>query len=161
MAVGIAGDSTIFGTYWNYNGRKFYYLETTGKNWKIGELPEEYKNESAQIYELIPAAILSHSWETATVKVQDGVTILPITVTVDNIGTASASGVFVYAGFDAGGNQLWNPETSQTFTLAPGQTTTVTLNLRVPGNKYTRLEVQISYGGYAVDESYSKWLQTP
>lgn len=161
MAVGVASMDSVFGTYWNYNGRKYYYVETTGKNWKIGELPDEYKNESAHIYELIPVPILTHDWKTATVNVQGGVATLPITIAVDNIGTASASGVFVYAGFDAGGNQMWNPETSQTFTLAPGQSTIVNLNLRIPRDTYTRLEVQISYGGYAVDESYSKWIQTP
>ncbi len=40
MAVGIGIDA--YGTYWELDGEKYFYLETTGEGWEIGEMPPEY-----------------------------------------------------------------------------------------------------------------------
>jgi hypothetical protein len=49
LAVGVLGNN-LHGTYWTYNNRTYYYCETTGKGFKIGELPVEFKDQSAYIY---------------------------------------------------------------------------------------------------------------
>ena len=49
VAVGVKGGEGIYGTYWTYQGDRFFYLETTGKNWEIGEIPNQYKSEKATI----------------------------------------------------------------------------------------------------------------
>jgi hypothetical protein len=51
-AVGILGDN-LKGTYWEYpqtSGQKYYYCETTGDGFKIGQIPETYSGVSAYIY---------------------------------------------------------------------------------------------------------------
>lgn len=48
-AVGILGDE-LSGYYWTYNNQTYYYCETTGEDWKIGDLPEEYHDVEAYIY---------------------------------------------------------------------------------------------------------------
>ena len=48
MAVGVAGD--FEGTYYNYNRKRYFYLETTGKYYGIGDLPEQYEGMSVNIY---------------------------------------------------------------------------------------------------------------
>lgn len=53
-AVGILGNN-IHGTYWTYpkdSNKTYYYCETTGDNFKIGQLPEEFYGQSASIYEI-------------------------------------------------------------------------------------------------------------
>ncbi len=50
MAVGIKGGDNIYGTYWTYEGSKYYYVETTGEGYDIGQLPPEYAHSTAQIY---------------------------------------------------------------------------------------------------------------
>ena len=52
-AVGILGENIPGGTYWTYNDKKYYFCETTGNGFKIGELPEEYKNKTAYTYPII------------------------------------------------------------------------------------------------------------
>ena len=102
-----------------------------------------------------PVPILTHEWNgtvtgsTATLEVN-----------VDNVGTADAHGVAIYAGFDAGDNMLWNPHYGQPFDLSTGQTKVIRITLQVPSNKHTRIVVQIVDGGYAVDQSYSGWSDT-
>ncbi|MGE5575335.1 MAG: hypothetical protein ACM3UL_04295 [Ignavibacteria bacterium] len=51
-AVGILGNN-LPGTYWTYpegSNRTYYYCETTGNNFMIGDLPDEFKGQSAYIY---------------------------------------------------------------------------------------------------------------
>jgi hypothetical protein len=42
-AVGVMGSEGVSGTYFSYDGGKYYYLETTGTGWKIGQKPARYK----------------------------------------------------------------------------------------------------------------------
>jgi hypothetical protein len=51
MAVGVYGDD-LPGVYWEHDGRRYYYLETTGDGWEVGELPEEYEGEKAYLHEV-------------------------------------------------------------------------------------------------------------
>jgi hypothetical protein len=53
-AVGILGNN-LHGTYWTYptgSNKTYYYCETTGDNFKIGQLPDEFQLKSAYIYEI-------------------------------------------------------------------------------------------------------------
>jgi len=154
MAVGVLGGKGIHGTYFEHDGGKYFYLETTGRGWEIGQMPEEYEGQPVSIFTLDPTPILSHRWSAKTYE-----TDAVVEVTVSNLGTAPARGVYVYAGFDAGGERLWNAERSQRFDLEPGYYVDVTLSLDLPeGKETTRLVVQTVYMGYAYDESRSEWF---
>jgi len=51
-AVGILGEN-LRGTYWTYpqeSNQTYYYCETTGVNFKIGQLPPEFSGQSVKIY---------------------------------------------------------------------------------------------------------------
>jgi len=153
MAVGIS-ITNISGTYYSSGGKHYYYVETTGKNWKIGEIPPEYKDSPVTILSLEPKPIITHSWESKSVAYT-----MTLNVMVKNVGTASAKGYMIKTGFEAGEDLLWNAETSDTFNLEPGNEKTLTLTLSVPRNKYTRLVVEVLNGeGYYVDISYSDWF---
>jgi predicted transglutaminase-like cysteine proteinase len=152
-AVGVAGGEDVYGTFWKYGGKNYYYLETTGEGWEIGDIPEEYQQASAHIYPMIPIPILTHSW-----TVEPNGDFIQLEVTVENLGSAEAEGVYVYAGFDASNDRCWNRQISPVFQLGVNESITATLNLLPPYGKYTRIVVQIVYDGYAVDNSYSKWF---
>jgi hypothetical protein len=48
MAVGVKC-SSCSGTSYTYEGAKYYYLETTVTNYKIGQIPDEYRDQKANI----------------------------------------------------------------------------------------------------------------
>lgn len=155
-AVGILGGENIYGTYWKYEGKKYYYIETTDTGWGIGELPDAYEGASAHVYPMVPTPLISHEW-TFESKVLWG----ELTVIVTNLGSATAPDVYVLAGFDAGNGQVWNAEQSGIYDLEAGMQLTTTLVLRSPPSGiHTRLVVQVVMGGYAVSESYSDWFDT-
>ena len=54
IAVGIEGDEHIHGWYYEHNGKKYFYLETTGKGWKVGDIPDENKEDGVHIYSIVP-----------------------------------------------------------------------------------------------------------
>jgi predicted transglutaminase-like cysteine proteinase len=155
VAVGVAGGEGIHGSYWEYKGRKYYYLETTGDGWLLGQIPEVYANASATVYDMVAVPILTHEWTSNGVG-----SSLTVSVVISNHGTATTSDVYVYAGFDAGNDQVWNSQQSQPFNIAIGQEVTVTLILNLPDGKHTRLIVQIVDDGHAVDESHSEWFDS-
>jgi gas vesicle protein len=53
-AVGIAIDDS--GSYYEYEGTKYYYIETTGEGWRIGEIPPELEDTRANIYPISDAS---------------------------------------------------------------------------------------------------------
>ena len=53
-AVGILGNN-LHGTYWTYpegSNKTYYYSETTGDGFRIGQLPDEFQNQKAYIYSI-------------------------------------------------------------------------------------------------------------
>jgi hypothetical protein len=52
-AVGVLGESSLDGYYRNYptdSDNRYYYCETTGEGFEIGELPDDYIGQTAHIY---------------------------------------------------------------------------------------------------------------
>jgi hypothetical protein len=50
-AVGVLGNN-LHGYYYTYNNKTYYYCETTGNGWEIGQIPTEFEDEKAYIYEI-------------------------------------------------------------------------------------------------------------
>ena len=153
MAVGVKISGNISGTCWQYEGDNYYYIETTGLNWRIGQLPEKYKDTTATVCSIVPVPIVSHG---GNFKSNGYFTDIELKIT--NLGTAPAANVTVLAGYDAGGGMLWNSQKVESFTLGIDQQTTVKLTLRIPPREHTRIVVQIVVDGVLVDESFSNWF---
>jgi len=51
-AVGVSIEGAT-GSYYQYNDKKYFYLETTGEGWKIGEMPD-FDDTRASVYPLNP-----------------------------------------------------------------------------------------------------------
>jgi len=52
VAVGIWGEDGAGDYYYTYQGRNYYYCETTGSGWKIGEMSSEYIDDYARIIQV-------------------------------------------------------------------------------------------------------------
>lgn len=52
MGIGIKGETGGIGSYFEYADTPYYYVETTGENWGIGEIPDAYQKEKASIVPL-------------------------------------------------------------------------------------------------------------
>ena len=54
MAVGVAG-TDLPGTFYEFEQRKYYFAETTGIGFEIGQLPSEYSGSQVQIFSITGA----------------------------------------------------------------------------------------------------------
>ena len=52
MGVGIKGEDTMPGSYFEVDGSKYFYVETTSAGWEIGEIPDQMKDQRAKILPL-------------------------------------------------------------------------------------------------------------
>jgi len=52
IALGVRGGEDVEGTYYTYEDDRYYYVETTGEGWEVGEIPDEYTDMSARIVPL-------------------------------------------------------------------------------------------------------------
>lgn len=52
LAVGILGSEGYQGSYYTYSGQRYYYCETTGEGWIMGQIPSEYLGQSATIIQV-------------------------------------------------------------------------------------------------------------
>lgn len=164
IGVGILYSEGIVGAYFEVDGQRYYYIETTNPGWRIGNIPDAYKKINANIYTMTPAPILTHNWEASITKRFVNSKVLEYTVqlnvTVENLGSAPAENIHILAGFDTGTGKIWNPVESQVFDLLIGQGATITLTLQAPLGKHTRLVIQVIDNNYAADQSYSDWFDT-
>jgi len=152
MAVGVKGGEDMPGTYYKYNGSKYYYLETTGENWTIGKVPKEHQKQKVTIYTLNPKPLVTHNWRTYT----DGDSV--IDVVINNNGTGTAENCQLYVAFDGGGNKVYNPKTSDYFSMEAGGGYTWKLSLKYPRKVKTRIIVKIISDGVVLSKSYGKWF---
>lgn len=155
FALGVKDIGNMTGANWENEGDKYYYIETTGNNWRIGVLPEEYKGAQANVYSLIPVPIVTHTGNFTA----DGM-LTSVNLVVSNLGTAAADNVTVLVGFDAGSDTLWNAEQCEPFVLGPDEKSVVKLQLKVPRGKLTRLVIRILVNGVLADDSHSVWFNT-
>ena len=49
LAVGVLGNN-LGGTYWTYNDQNYYYCETTGEGFTVGQLPTQFNGVGAYVY---------------------------------------------------------------------------------------------------------------
>ncbi len=153
MAVAVRGEG-LPGTYYEFQGAHYYYVETTGYGWKIGWIPEEYQNREAIIVPIKSQPLIIHQWESkvmANGKIE-------ITVTVENLGTESANETKVYAALDAGDDKVYDQIWASPLDLSPGSKGVYTVNLKAPANIETRILVKIISNNYLMDESASEWF---
>lgn len=95
MAVGVACDSRAFGypvAPLLHEGTEYCYLETTGAEYRIGEIPEEFRNGSYTMMPLAPRAELDIAFN-ATYAYTSKKAAVGVDINVTNVGSADAKNV--------------------------------------------------------------------
>lgn len=86
MAVGVAGNWTGKGNgnenggrVVEHRGREYWYVETTGDGWSVGEVPEQLLDDPVTVRSLEPTPVLRHSWDAVLTE-----GVVDVTVTVES-----------------------------------------------------------------------------
>ena len=160
-AVGIAGDETVYGTYYEHNGRRYFYLETTGEGWQIGAMPDELQLPStATIVDLSPKPLLTFSWKSMPWQWDNNTVTYQVKLTINNYGSFASYDTRCYVAFES--NQegyVWDQRESNASTIDPLAWGTLTFYLKAPREKWTRLSINVWSNNHPEISDQSEWFK--
>ncbi|WP_135533689.1 hypothetical protein [Halostella pelagica] len=145
MALGVAGDESIEGSYYDHDGRQYYYVETTAPGWNVGELPPDIEDDRAQIesVDAYPSLVFSWSMTPEIGKAKAEIQIL-------NAGKAPARNVESQVELELPNGNIVTSGRSSSVNIAPRESKTVTTTL-YPPEKRLRARVGVLIDGQAHD----------
>jgi hypothetical protein len=159
MAVGIECSSDIPGYSYDFNGQRYCYLETTGENWPIGQLPDEYKNFTAKIIQVYARPVLDVIFSSKYEYNSKDVNV-DVDVTVKNVGSETAQNTKIYVALQTSDtSQVWSQIESQYIQIEPESSYVYKVqNLHAPARSNFRIYVR-AYGDNIIsDEALSNWI---
>lgn len=157
MAVGVAGESSIEGAYYEYDGRRYYYLETTNGGWDVGEVPPavQQSGSGARIREVDSRPVLVFAYQVFP-REKGGVTV---SLTVSNVGDATATTAQIEAGFQRRDGTVVASARTAVDRLETDSTTKTSIALpRVRGNEL-RARVRVFLDGSLHDAHRSSYVR--
>jgi len=161
VAVGVALEDCS-GFYIEYEGKKYYYLETTGYGWNIGELPPPLQQYGKPMFTVLHPVYVPVSLPViskvlvVSIESESGV-IVDAVVIVENLGSKEAV-VNVSAGFKGAGVLIIHTENSGNFTVLPGEACTISITLKWPEViKHRWIAIRLLSEGKKVDEIFANF----
>jgi hypothetical protein len=109
MGVGVKGSQVLEGSYYDYAGTRYYYLETTNSGWDVGVIPEEYADLDASVQPVLtsyPQLQVEFSGNARG----DGYTgYADLEIKITNVGSAVAENVVIYSALESTtDNMVWD-----------------------------------------------------
>lgn len=154
MALGVAGEDGIPGVYYEYEGTRYYYLETTAPGWRVGEVPPSIEGASAEIQEIHQHPTLVFAWSTMPELEDEGVNI---DIVVQNEGDVTARNTQLSAYFENERGQVVASEDTSQFTINPHQHHEETITLVPPDDVTLRCVMEAKIDGEVHDRATSEW----
>jgi predicted transglutaminase-like cysteine proteinase len=159
MAVGVKCTNDYPGSYYEYNGARYYYLETTGDNWEIGQIPEEYTNSKATILPMIQKPEIDISFTSNLTSYDSAYAYYRVHCVVKNLGPGTAKNVTAYIAalaLSRGENRVWVPDSTISLGDYPeGSSGWAEATVKIPRNENTQIECMV-YG----DNFYSTTVKS-
>lgn len=153
MAVGLRGDSGIPGTYFEQDGKRYYYVETTDSGWNIGEAPPEMKGASAELVPVNDNGVLVFSY--ATDVDENG---LKVNLQVRNVGDAAGKAQAEVVCQDKSKKAVDVARSDPTM-LQPQSEKKIVVKPSPPADKTLRLKVKVALDGVLHDSLTSEWRE--
>lgn len=153
MALAIAGEDSIPGTYYEHEGRNYYYVEPTAPGWEIGEMPDSLTQTEAEIFEVNRHPTLVFSWST---EARSGGVDVQMYVT--NHGQVMATGVQLVAAFENRSGRTVARDSASVGLVSPDAIEEVSLQLDPPHDEELRGRFSVGMDGVLYDEATTDWI---
>ncbi|WNY23148.1 hypothetical protein MmiHf6_04510 [Methanimicrococcus hongohii] len=158
MALGIMGSENITGTYYEHNGSRYYYMETTATGWDLGELPGDYVGKTVKLYPISKKPGVTAEFEAEQKKVgSDSLfTYYKVRFLVENSGPAVANNVSIYLVAEADpldGSKLWSPGHTINVGQMPVNSSIGEAILRIPHGKSTKFTIRVCGDYFSTEKS--------
>ncbi len=159
MALGIRCDSGTEGRSFEYGGKQYYYLETTGSDWRIGEMPEEYQDHPVRVIPVYKHPLILLDFR-AQCEYSDEEGVVDVNVTMRNVGSERAENTTIYVALQAPDEPgVWDMVESTPLGVEPEETFYYKAKgLHVPGKATFRVCVRAFGENVLSEEIMSDWV---
>jgi hypothetical protein len=160
MALGIKCGPEQKGSSFEYEGSNYYYMETTGTDWQIGEIPEEYADQPVKVIPVYSRPMIYLDFK-AQCEYSKKEGVVDVDVTVRNVGSEVAESITVYVALQAEDEtNVWDEIESSPVTIEQEEVYNYTAKgLTVPAGEKFRIYVQ-AFGENVVSENItSEWAK--
>ena len=118
-------------------------METTDKNWVIGEIPEKYVNEKVTIRPLIQIPRMTMNFSAERIDYDNDYVYYNVTCNLENLGPGTAKNPKINIAaiaLEEGENYIWKPDvTIDLQNYEEGDSGIITSTLKIPRNTVTKI----------------------
>ena len=135
MALAVACDEGCEGTYYDYGGRHYYYLEVTDAGWALGQIPDAFRSSQARLHPLLyrPRLRLNHcSYRHEAYYSTDREVPYQVQCDLENAGPGTTEVLSIRVRFSTYSGMTVVDRTFNLDDLEEGVSGTCTLNVSVP-----------------------------
>lgn len=96
LALAVKYDKYFPGTYYEYGGSRYYYLEMTNEGWDLGQIPNQYKHQTATLIPLVNRPVVhleKGGYQYAAYYSNASSVDFELQCTIENIGPGKTSGL--------------------------------------------------------------------
>ncbi|MDL2260697.1 hypothetical protein LJC08_00400 [Methanimicrococcus sp. OttesenSCG-928-J09] len=160
MALGVKGSEDILGAYYEFEGSRYYYVETTDPNFKFGELPPEFIDTQVRAYSMNPFPSMNVSIRADYVDKDRNYVYYNICCIVTNTGPTSGQNVTAVIlaesePFDM--TLVWSQSGELSLgTLADDDSDWVEYTVKIPRRNHTRFSCVVYGDNFDPEYAYTK-----
>ena len=162
VAVGVECRPERGQPHYRHQGRRYCYLETTGKDWEVGVVPPSVYGVAATVKPVVERPVIGLEFVAEYHQLTDiGSVSVDVGVLIKNLGSQTARGARVYVALRKPGTNLaWDQIRSDRFRLAPEAAFTYEVaDLRVADGKPFQVYVQVRGSNFSYEEVMSEVLR--
>lgn len=164
MALAVHSDDKVEGTYYDYEGARYFYLEVTHAGWSLGQIPEEFKNCQATLVPLVyrPRLRLPQcSYHHDTYYSSDKEVLFMVHCELENLGPGTTEGLEARVSFVRPNGTLWVERVFHFDELNEGEAMTYELNVSVPRPFHGKLYVRAEGANFGTETIEFKDIDLP
>jgi hypothetical protein len=154
MGVGVSTEGS--GTGWSYDGKTYYYLETTALGWSLGKIPEEYEANDAVIYPIADEPFFVIEWDAS--RINEKVTV---EISISNESPVKALGYKPWIGLEDLEGNILEEKTDASFDLEFLESRLFVMRINGPRKSEMRLVLGVQDPeGKIIAKVYSEFFKT-
>lgn len=100
LALAVKYDKNFPGTYYEYGGSRYYYLEMTNEGWDLGQIPNQYKHQTATLIPLVNRPVVhleKGGYQYASYYSNTTSVDFDLQCTIENVGPGKTQGLSLRA----------------------------------------------------------------
>ncbi len=161
VAVGVQCQPAAGKSSYTHGGVHYCYLETTGENWEIGEVPPDLRGLTAVVTPVVERPVLRVDFDSRSEYLPATGTTVEVAASVTNLGSQTARRTVIQVALQTPATgTIADSERSRQFTLAPDQSYAYEVTgLRLATGKEFRIYVRAWADNAAPAEAVSDWIR--